>query len=94
LFPRCSGGSVDRVKAETLRRLIEANPFQPFSVNLADGRALRVPHRDFISHSPNFRMLTVWHDDDSADFIDFMLVIGFHLGKFRRNVRRRRKSPR
>jgi hypothetical protein len=66
------------MKAETLRRLIEATPFQPFSVNLADGRELKVPHRDFISHSPNYRMLTVWHEDDSCDLVDFMLVIGFH----------------
>jgi hypothetical protein len=80
------------MKAETLRRLIEANPFQPFSVNLADGRALRVPHRDFISPSPNFRMLTVWHEDDSADLIDFMLVPGFHVGRRQRNGHRRRKS--
>jgi len=78
--------------AETLRRLIEANPFQPFTVNLADGRALKVPHRDFISHSPNFRMLTVWHKDDSAAFVDFMLVIGFHLGKPQRPGQGRRKT--
>ena len=75
------------MKAETLRRLIEANPFRPFSVNLADGRALRVPHRDFISHSPNYRMLTVWREDDSADFVDLMLVIGFHVEKPQRNGR-------
>ena len=80
------------MKAESLRRLIEANPFQPFSVNLADGRALKVPHRDFISHSPNYRMVTVWREDDSADFVDLMLVIGFHVGKPQRNGHRRAKS--
>ena len=80
------------MKAEALKRLIEANPFQPFSVNLADGRALKVPHRDFVSHSPNYRMLTVWHADDSADFVDFMLVIGFHVEKPQRNGHRRAKS--
>ena len=74
------------MKAESLRRLIEANPFKPFSINLADGRALKVPHRDFVSPSPNFRMLTVWHADDSCDIIDLMLVIGFHV-KERRNGR-------
>jgi hypothetical protein len=82
------------MKAETLRRLIDASPFRPFSVSLADGRALKVPHRDFISHSPNFRMLTVWHSDDSADFVDLMLVLGFHLQKPQRNGRRRGKSSR
>jgi hypothetical protein len=80
------------MKAETLRRLIEANPFQPFSVNLADGRELKVPHRDFISPSPNYRMLTVWHMDDSCDFVDFMLVIGFHVPKPNRNGHGRRKA--
>lgn len=72
------------MKAESLRRQIEAHPFQPFSINLADGRALKVPHRDFISPSPNFRMLTVWHKDDSCDIIDLILVIGFQV-KERRN---------
>ncbi len=67
------------MKIETLRRLIETSPFQPFSINLADGRELHVPHRDFVSPSPNFRMLTVWHPDDSCDIVDFMLVIGFHI---------------
>jgi hypothetical protein len=80
------------MKAETLCRLIEATPFQPFSVNLADGRELKVPHRDFISHSPNYRRLTVWHNDDSCDFVDFILVIGFHLQHPSRNGQRRRKS--
>jgi hypothetical protein len=80
------------LKAETLRRLIEANPFQPFSVNLADGRELKVPHRDFISPSPNYRMLTVWHMDDSCDFVDFMLVIDFHVPKPNRNGHGRRKA--
>jgi hypothetical protein len=74
------------MKAVSLRRLIGANPFQPFSINLADGRALNVPHRDFISPSPNFRMVTVWHPDDSCDIVDLMLVIGFHV-KERRSSR-------
>ena len=80
------------MKAETLRRLIEATPFRPFSINLADGRALAVPHRDFISPSPNYRRLTVWHADDSADFVDLMLVLGFHMGKSRNGLGRRKPS--
>jgi hypothetical protein len=67
------------MKAETLQRLLEASLFQPFSINLADGRALRVPHRDFVSPSPNYRMLTVWHQDDSCDIVDLMLVLGFNV---------------
>jgi hypothetical protein len=80
------------MKAESLRRLIEATPFQPFSVNLADGRELKVPHRDFISPSPNYRMLTVWHEDDSCDIVDLMLVIGFHAVPSTRNGQGRTKG--
>ena len=67
------------MKSETLQHLIAANPFQPFAINLADGRALRVPHRDFVSPSPNYRMVTVWREDDSCDIVDLMLVIGFNV---------------
>ena len=74
-----------------MRRLIEATPFRPFSVNLADGRELEVPHRDFISHSPNFRILPIWQEDDSCDFVDFMLVIGFHTAPVGANGQRRGK---
>jgi hypothetical protein len=74
------------MKAATLQRLLEANPFQPFSINLADRRALLVPHRDFVSPSPNYRMLTVWHSDDSCDIVDLMLVLGFNV-KRQRNGR-------
>ena len=80
------------MKAETFRRLIEANPFQPFSINLADGRRLKVPHRDFVSHSPNFRMVTVWHEDDSCDIVDFILVIGFHVRPARNGHGRTKSS--
>ena len=79
------------MKAATLQRLLEANPFQPFSINLADRRSLLVPHRDFVSPSPNYRMLTVWHPDDSCDIVDLMLVLGFHVKRQRKG---RSKSER
>jgi hypothetical protein len=82
------------VKAQTLQNLLDANPFRPFAINLADGRALRVPHRDFASPSPNYRMLTIWHQDDSADFVDMLLVIGFHLEKPHRNGRTKARKAR
>jgi hypothetical protein len=78
------------MKAEAFRRLIDATPFMPFFINLADGRKLKVPHRDFVSHSPNYRMLTVWHDDDSCDIIDFVLIIGFNV--YRQGQKRKRTA--
>ena len=67
------------MKAATLRQLIEANPFEPFAVNLADGRARHVPDRDFISISPSARMLTIWDRNDTCGLFDPMLVTGFHV---------------
>ena len=72
------------MKAETLRQWIEANPFNPFAVNLADGRGRHVPDRDFISISPSARMRTIWDRNDTCGLFDLMLVIGFHV-KGRRN---------
>jgi hypothetical protein len=67
------------MKIEPLRRWIEASPFRPFSINPANDRELHLPHRDFVSPSPNYRMLTGWHPEDSRDIVHFMRVIGFHL---------------
>jgi hypothetical protein len=76
------------MNAEAIKRLLEAEPFQPFSINLASGRDLMVPHRDFVSASPNYRMLTVWHEDDSCDIVDVLLVVGFHVAPGKNGSRR------
>lgn len=60
--------------AEQLRTLREANPFRPFTIHLADGRALTVPHRDFVSQSPTGRTTIVYHSDDSFSIVDLLLI--------------------
>ncbi len=37
------------MKVEKLRELMHAAPFQPFTIHVADGRALHIPHPDFIA---------------------------------------------
>ena len=59
---------------EQLRNVYRAAPFQPFTIHLADGRALHVPHRDFLSHSPSGRIVIVYHPDDSFSIVDLLLV--------------------
>ena len=51
------------MKAEDIRRVHEAFPFRPFSLVLADGRAFRVPHSDFLSVSPKGGALFLWAED-------------------------------
>jgi len=59
---------------EQLRGIHEARPFQPFTIHLADGRSLEVPHTEFLSHSPSGRTIIVYHGDDDFSIIDLLLV--------------------
>lgn len=59
---------------EQLRSVHQASPFQPFTLHLADGRQLYVPHRDFLSHSPAGRTVVVYDAEESFSMIDLLLV--------------------
>jgi hypothetical protein len=59
---------------EQLRAVHQAQPFQPFTICLADGTSYHVPHRDFLSHSPSGRTVIVYHPDDSFSIVDLLLV--------------------
>jgi hypothetical protein len=59
---------------EQLRNVHRAQPFRPFTIHLADGRNLLVPHPDFLSHSPTGRTIIVYHPDDAFSIIDLLLV--------------------
>ena len=37
------------MKLEKLREAMHAAPFQPFTIHVANGRSLHVPHPDFIA---------------------------------------------
>lgn len=61
--------------AEQVRALRQANPFQPFTIHLADGRAFYVPHRDFVSQHPNGgRIILVFGPGEAFSIVDLSLV--------------------
>jgi len=60
--------------AEQFRATREANPFRPFTIHLADGRALPVPHRDFVSQSPSGRTIIVYRSEEAFSIVDLYLV--------------------
>ena len=60
--------------AEKLRDTRDANPFRPFMIHMADGRSLRVPHRDYLSMSPGGRTVIVYQADESFSILDLLLV--------------------
>ena len=59
---------------EQLRNVHQARPYRPFTIHMADGRALHVPHSEFLSHSASGRTVIVYHDDEKFRIVDLLLV--------------------
>ncbi len=81
---------------ERIRELYNAQPFSPFVLHLADGRAIPVHHRDFIMAVPSGRTLVVCQPDDSLNIIDLLLVTDVEIsrknGRKSKNGRKKRSS--
>ena len=59
---------------EQFQAILHRNPFQPFTIRMADGRAFEVRHRDFVSRSPSGRTVIVHHDNDNFSVLDMLLM--------------------
>ena len=57
-----------------LRRLIDAQPFVPFTIHTASGAQLRVPTVDHIAVSPTGARVIVFADDDSTILVSALLI--------------------
>lgn len=70
---------------------MQARPFKPFTVRLADGHGVPVNHHDFIFLSPSGRTATVYYgQDDEGEVFDVVLAISIVPGvKTGRSARRR-----
>ena len=73
--------------AEQLRTMRDSNPFRPFIIHLADGRAFTIPHRDFVSQSPGGRTIIVYGSDESFSILDL-----FSSPNLKSNRRQPRKT--
>ena len=58
---------------EGIRQALHKEPFEAFSIRLADGRALPVPHPDFVAVAP--RRVVVVAEDNSWAVIEPLLVV-------------------
>jgi len=61
-----------RMTLEQLRKALDAQPFVPFVLHLADGRAIRVPSREFVGGALG-RTVVVHHPDGRVNVIDLLL---------------------
>ena len=56
-----------------IRQALHKQPFEPFQIRLADGRALAVPHPDFVAVAP--QRIVVVAADSSWTVIEPLLVV-------------------
>jgi hypothetical protein len=56
-----------------LLRQYSARP-HPFTLHLADGRKIRVPHGDHISVEPEGRVFLLWKANGEVEFINLTMV--------------------
>ena len=76
---------------EKIREMYNAQPFRPFVIHLADGRAVPVHHREFIMAAPSGRTIVVMQPDDSMNIIDLLLVTDLELAPNDNGSGRRRR---
>ncbi len=55
-----------------IREALHKQPFEPFSISLADGRSLPVPHPDFVAVHP--RRIIVICDDGTWSVVEPLLI--------------------
>lgn len=59
----------------TLRNNLRAEPFEPFVVQLTDGRRFEVPHGDFAALSPNGGELFVYRNTEGDSGIKLSTLL-------------------
>jgi hypothetical protein len=76
---------------EQLRTFYSATPFRPFTIHLADGRAIPVHQREFIMAAPSGRTVSVYLPDDTLHVVDLLLVTDLEVQAPATSAGRRRK---
>jgi len=76
---------------EGIREALRRQPFEPFSICLADGRSLAVPHPEMVAVGK--RRVIVVEADDSWSVIEPLLIVSLdYNGKHRPRTNRRKRG--
>lgn len=59
---------------DQLRKMHRSQPFRPFEIHLAEGRALPVEHPEFLAINPPGRTIAVAVKDGTIEIVDLLLV--------------------
>ena len=57
-----------------IRQLMNARPFVPFTIRLADGKAFRIPTVDHIAVPPKGNRVFIFGDDGDYDVLAPLLI--------------------
>ncbi len=57
---------------EQFRATLHEQPFRPFTIGMADGRAFKVAHPDFVAQSQSGRTIIVFQPDDAYSVLDLL----------------------
>lgn len=88
------GGYTYDMTVEQLKLFHEARPYVPFTIHVADGRSIPVPHPEFLARSPSGRTIIVATSDDALEAIDMLLVTRLSKGvRAVRSHRNGKKKP-
>ena len=60
--------------SETFAKIHQKRPFQPFAINMADGRQFMVEHPEVLAYRVGGRMAVLLTRDGSFEHIDLLLV--------------------
>jgi hypothetical protein len=64
---------------EQLRNVLQARPFKPFLMHLADGREIRVQHPESFWSVPSGRTVFISQPDDTVNIVDLLLVTDLEI---------------
>jgi hypothetical protein len=62
------------MEINAIREALHCQPFRPFSLRLADGRELFVPHLDLVALSSR-RVVVINHHDESTAILEPLLIV-------------------
>jgi hypothetical protein len=79
------------VTTSQLRAVQQAMPFRPFTLELADGSRVDVPHPELLLITPGGRTVVVATGDDAVKIIDLLLVSAIDVRNGARKRPRKRK---
>ena len=65
---------------DEIRKALKAQPFQPFTMILADGREILAHHPEYMIVPPVGRTACVWQKNGELDIIDIIMVTDLKFG--------------